>query len=204
MKRKWITVAIATALFSAVAWAQPYPGMMGGGGGPGMAGGQDGCPAAGGAGPGAGGRGMMGGYGGGYGGPGMMGGYGGGYGGPGTMGGYGGGSGGPGMMGGYGEHGMMGGFGPHALAGLDVTDEQRAKIEEIHHDQWRKQYALMGSMMELRWKSSRGKGGESEAEALKNYDAVAALRRQMFQSALEAHKRIEDVLTKEQKEKLGK
>jgi Spy/CpxP family protein refolding chaperone len=183
MKRKWITVAIATALFSAVAWAQPYPGMMGGGG-PGIAGGQAGCPMMGGDGPG---RGMMGGPGGGRG---MMGG-------PGMMGEQ-------GMMGGRGEHGMMGGFGPRGLAGLDLTDEQRAKIEEIHHDQWRKQYALRGSMMELRWKSSRGKGGESEAEALKNYDAMAALRRQMFQSSLEARKRVEEVLTKEQKDKLEK
>ena len=196
MKRKWITVAIATALFSAAAWAQPYPGMMGGGG-PGMAGGQAGCPAMG-AGPGAGGKAgcpMMGGEGPGRG---MMGGPGGGrgmMGGPGMMGGS-------GMMGGDGEHGMMGGFGPRGLAGLDLTDEQRAKIEEIHHDQWRKHYALMGSMMELRWKASRSKAGESEAEALKNYDAMAALRRQMFQSSLEARKRIEEVLTKEQKEKL--
>jgi Spy/CpxP family protein refolding chaperone len=164
MKRKWITVAIVTALLSAAAWAQPYPGMMGGGG-PGMAGGQAGCP---------------------------------------MMGGGGGPGGGPGMMGGRGGPGMMGGFGPGGLAALDLTDEQRAKIEEIRHDQWRKHHAITGSMMELRWQSSRSKGSESEAEALKNYDAMAALRRQMFQSSFETRKRIEAVLTKEQKEKLGK
>ena len=81
MKRKWIAAA-AAAIFSATAFAQMGPGMMGGygsGGGYGM------------------GQGMMGGMG-----PGMMGGMG-----PGMMGGYGMG---PGMMGGVGP-GMMGGYG---------------------------------------------------------------------------------------------
>jgi len=141
---------------------------------------------------------MMGGYGpGGYGmGPGMMGGYGpSGYGmGPGMMGGYG--------PGGYGMGpGMMGGYGPEGYNPLKLTDEQRGKIADIQEDVRRKQWALMGSMHELQ---SRGRGTEapSDAEARKTYQAAADLRKQMFENSLDARKRIDAVLTKEQREQM--
>ena len=149
MKRILIAVAAAAALLAAPAWAQMGPGMMGGyGTGPGMTG-----------------PGMMGGYGpggygpGGYGmGPGMMGGYGpGGYG----PGGYGMG---PGMMGGYGGYG-----------GLNLTDEQRAKIDAIQQEASRKQWDLMG----------------------KTHEQMSALM-------LDARKRVDAVLTKEQREQLSR
>jgi Spy/CpxP family protein refolding chaperone len=191
MKRKLITAAIAAAIFSATAWAQVGPGMMGGYG-------------PGGDGPGYGpGPGMMGGYGygpGGYGmGPGMMGGYGpgGGYGygmGPGMMWGYGG--------GGYGMGpGMMWGYGPGGYNPLKLSDEQRGKIADIQEDIQRKQWALMSSMHELQFRAQRGEA-PSDAEARKLYQASADLRKQMFENSLDARKRIDAVLTKEQREQL--
>lgn len=151
MKRKLFVAAIAAALFSAAAWAQWGPGMMGG-------------------------------YGPGYGmGPGMMGG---------------------GYAQGYGP-GMMGGYGPGAYGALDLTDEQRDKIASIQQDLWKKHWALMGAMHELRGNFFPRKD-DSAADAQKNYEAMAALQKQMFEASLEARKQIDAVLTKEQQEQLRK
>jgi len=218
MKRKFtlIASAVAAALVAAPAWAArdvhaihhavegasptqlaqaAAPG-TGRGMGPGMMGQGQGQ-----------GPGMMGGYG-----PGMMGGYGaGGYGmGPGMMGGYGpGGYGmGPGMMGGYGSGGygmgpgMMGGAGPYA--GLDLSSEQRSKIADIQQALWRKQWDLMGKMHEGRFHMHQQYGGaETDDSAVrKAYQAMADAHKQMFEATLDARRRIDAVLTKEQREKL--
>ena len=106
-------------------------------------------------------------------GPGMMGGYGTGPGmtGPGMMGGYGPGGYGPG---GYGMGpGMMGGYGGYG--GLNLTDEQRAKIDAIQQEASRKQWDLMG----------------------KTHEQMSALM-------LDARKRVDAVLTKEQREQLSR
>ena len=135
---------------------------------------------------------MMRGYGPGYGaGPGMMGGpgygrgYGPGYGmGPGMMGGYGPGYGmGPGMMGGYGPGygygmgpGMMwgnGGCGGYGYSALNLSDAQRTKIEKIQEDAARSQWEVMNKM----------------------HEAIS-------QSWQDAQKKIDAVLTKEQRERL--
>jgi Spy/CpxP family protein refolding chaperone len=174
MKPKLVVAAVA-AILATAAWAQVGPGMMGGYG-PGDCG-----------------------YGPGYGmGPGMMGG---------GMGGYGMGS---GMMGGYGPGGygmgpgMMGGNGPGAYFGLKLSDEQQRKIADIQEEQWRKQWALMNSMHELRFKELRAEqsGKADDAEARKTYQAMADLRKQMFENSLDTRKRINSVLTKEQREQL--
>src|SRR3989338_4222653 len=105
------------------------------------------------------GPGMMGGYGPGYGmGPGMMGGYGPGYGmGPGMMGGHGLGCGmGPGMMGGYGYGHGMGpgmmrghGMGPGMMYyGLNLSDEQRGKLDALQQEQFKKQSELSQKIIE--------------------------------------------------------
>jgi Spy/CpxP family protein refolding chaperone len=168
------------------------PGMMGGYG-PGTGGGY---------GPGYGmGPGMMGGYGG-YGmGPGMMGGYGPGYGmGPGMMGGYGPGYGmGPGMMWGYGP-----GYGTGSGPALNLSDEQRSKIDKIQEDTSRKQWELMSKMQEeqghlneLFYSDKR-----DDAAISKTYKKVSELRQQMFDNSLAARKQVDGVLTKEQREQL--
>ena len=174
MKRKLIAAA-ASMLLAASAWSQPYgmgPGMMGGYG-PGGYG-----PGGYGMGPG-----MMGGYGpGGYGmGPGMMGGYGGGYGmGPGTMGGYGGGYGIP-----------------------DLTSEQRAKIAQIQDEFGRRQWELMDRMHQ-QWGTGDvyRDGVLDEKAARKAYEVMAEARKQMFENSLEAQKRIDAALTKQQREQM--
>ncbi|KPK08749.1 MAG: hypothetical protein AMJ64_02700 [Betaproteobacteria bacterium SG8_39] len=135
------------------------------------------------------------GYGGGMMGPGMMGGYGMG---PGMMGGYGMG---PGMMGGYGMGpGMMGGY-----AALDLSDAQRATIAEMQSGLRQTHWALMGTMHEARYTLSEleSQGKLDDAEARKAYDAMAAAHKQMFDSMLETRKRMNEVLTPEQREALG-
>jgi hypothetical protein len=201
MKMRLVVAAAVAACFSALAAAQMGPGMDHRGMGPGMMGGQGmgpGMMGAQGMGPG-----MMGGQGMG---PGMMGGQGG----CPMMGGQGMGQGmmgGRGMMGGQGMgHGMMAGHDPAALERLGLNDEQRGKVRDIQRDLQRKQYALMGSMRDLGWQAEDNarSGGFDDAAARKNYDAMAAIRRQMFEAHLDAHKRIEAVLTKEQREQLRK
>jgi len=136
------------------------------------------------------GAGMMGGYGHRYGmGPGMMGGYGPGYG----MG--------PGMMGGYGMgHGMMG-FGN--FRGLDLSAEQRSKITPIRKEMRSKQWALMGEMMDAQDKLQELYDTDKQDSAAinKQYKAIEDLRRQMVDNSVDAHNRINSILTKEQREK---
>ncbi len=195
MKRNLIAAAAAVALaVSAAASAQPGPGY---GMGPGMMGGY---------GPGYGmGPGMMGGYGPGYGmGPGMMGGYGPGYGmGPGMMGGYGPGYGmGPGMMGGPGYG--MGPGGGWGLAALNLTDTQREKIADIRREVSRKQWEIMGKMHEQQYRlQEQYESGKADDDAARKvYAAMSEAHKQMFETQLEARKRIDSVLTAEQREQL--
>jgi Spy/CpxP family protein refolding chaperone len=183
MKRKLLAVTAAALLgTAAVALSQPY------GMGPGM----------------------MGGYGPGYGmGPGMMGGYGPGGGmGPGMMGGYGPGYGmGPGMMGGYGMGpGMMGGYGPGYGYGLNLSDDQREKISEIQQELAQKHWELMGTMHRQGGPMSQalGPGPIDEQAARKAYEAMAAAQKQMFELSLQTRKRIDAVLTPEQREQMGR
>jgi Spy/CpxP family protein refolding chaperone len=214
MKRKVIAASAAALIgLSTIACSQPYggmgPGMMGGyGPGPNQEQGRGPGYGPGGYGPGYG----PGGYGPGYGmGPGMMGGYGPGYGygmGPGMMGGYGYGYGmGPGMMGGYGYGmgpGMMGGYGPGYGYGPKLSDEQRAKIAEIQQDITAKRWELMEKMHDEgspMWRAY-GPGPIDEKAARKSYDEMAAAQKQMFELQLQARKRIDAVLTPEQREQM--
>lgn len=138
--------------------------------------------------------GMMG-YGPGYGPGPMMGGYGGGYGPGPMMGGYG-----PGMMGGgagWGP-GMRGGYGYGALP--DLTADQRTKIGDIQREYRARQWPLMQQMHELMW--GDGSGTFDEQAQRREYDRVAALQKQMFENALESRKRIDAILTPQQREEL--
>ena len=130
-------------------------------------------------------------------GPGMMGGgYGPGYGmGPGMMGGYGPGQGmGPGMMG--------GGYGP-GYAALNLTDEQRKKIDAIQEEVWSKQGELMGRMHAQSYRMHDFDKAD-DAAARKAFDEMAVAHKQMFETRLDARKRIDAVLTPEQRKQLGR
>jgi len=133
-------------------------------------------------------------------GPGMMGGYGPGYGmGPGMMGGYGPGYG--GMMGGYGMgHGMMGW---ENYRDLNLSDDQKSKISQIRKEMRDRQWPLMGEMMDAQDKlQDLYDADKQDAAAIdKQYKVVEDLRRQMVDNAVDAHNRINSILTKEQREK---
>jgi Spy/CpxP family protein refolding chaperone len=130
---------------------------------------------------------MMGGAGPGYGPGAMMGGYGPGYG-P-MMGGYG-----PGIMG----PGMMGGYGYGRLP--DLTPEQRSKIAEIQREYRGRQWPLMQQMHELMW--ADGAAAPDEQAQRRDYDKIAALQKQMFENSLESRKRIDTLLTPQQREEM--
>jgi len=129
--------------------------------------------------------------------------------GPGMMGGYGMG---PGMMGGYGMgHGMMGGYGmgPGMMGNywgivLDLTDEQQAKVNRIQDETRKSHWTLMGEMMNhqarLRDLNLAPKRDSAAIDAA--YKEIGQLQQKMYNASVEAHKRMEAVLTKEQLEKL--
>lgn len=143
-------------------------------------------------------------YGPGYG-PGMMGGPG-----PGPgMGSFGPGRGyGPGMMGSYGEgrgYGMMGGMmGLGPLYGLDLNEQQLARINQIQDETRRKNWSVMGKLIDEQahmrdlFLADKRDPAAIGKQAMK----LADLRRQMLETAVDAHNRIEALLSKEQKEQL--
>lgn len=152
------------------------------------AGGQAGCPMMG---SGMMGHGMMGqGYG--MMGPGMMG--------QGMMG--------PGMMGqgmmGYGMMGpgMMRGYGPMWLP--DLKEDQQKKISTIYEELHKKRWDLMAKMQgEYATLQGLYAADKRDPAAIGNqYKKISDLRRQMVEQSVEAHNRMEAVLTKEQKERL--
>lgn len=203
MKRNLIAAALAAAFFAAPAAAQQQStqrGMMGGGGGEGMMGqSATGGPARGGmeemmgggsAGRGGTGSGMMGGGTEGSGsGSGMTGGM------------MGAGMTGSGMMGG----GMGAGMGHGAsLADLGLTEEQAKQARAIRDETRKKQWELMGRMMEQesRIGEAFGAQGTDRAAAEKAFKEMNALREQMFAARLDAQQKFEALLTPEQRAKL--
>ena len=192
MKRlkRFLTTAMVAGLVAAIpisALVQPMmgsgmgygnmgPGMMGPGGGYGMGPGMMGYGQMG---PGMMGPGMMG--------PGMMG-----YGqmGPGMMGGYGMG---PGMMG----PGMMGG----AYGGVNLTDEQNAKIAAVQEEFSKKQWDVMTQMQDEQFKLQQIYSAPTRDTAAINeqYKKFSQLRRQMWDNMADVQKKTEAVLTKEQR-----
>ena len=131
------------------------------------------------------GRGMMGG-----GGMGMMGG-----GGMGMMGG-----GGMGMMGG----GGMGMMGHGAVFGLDLSPEQREKINRITDEERKEHWSVMGKMMELqsRMRDLSAQERPDPKKVGEVYGQMAKLRQQMVETHVKARNDIDAVLTEEQRAKL--
>jgi Spy/CpxP family protein refolding chaperone len=106
-----------------------------------------------------------------------------------------------GMMGGMGM-GPGGGMGPVSM--LDLTDEQRNKIENIHDDVRRKNWDTYGKIMDEQSKLRDLYSGET-VDAKKAgvvYGNISKLQQQVFETNIEAHNRAQAVLTKEQKEQL--
>ena len=99
---------------------------------------------------------------------------------------------------------MGGGFGWGAYAGLDLTAEQRQKIAEIQQSTAKAQWQLMGTMHEQGYGmyGNGGPGAFDEAAARKSFEAMTEARKAMFELQIEARKKIDAVLTPEQREKL--
>lgn len=96
--------------------------------------------------------------------------------------------------------GFMGGWG-----GLpaDLTADQRRRIAEIQREQRSRQWPLMQQMHELLWAAEAGEVGVLDEQAQRRrYDSLLALEKQMFENMLESRKRIEAVLTPQQREEL--
>lgn len=127
---------------------------------------------------------------------------------------------GPGMMGGYGpdyDGRAMGGYGMgpgmmfgdypgDAYAGLDLTPEQRKKIADIREEANRTLWQLMGTMHQQGYhmQGMFGAGPFDEDAARKSFQAMTQTRTAMFEAQLDARKRIDAVLTKEQRERLSR
>jgi len=111
---------------------------------------------------------------------------------------------GPGMMMGRGMGGMGMMMGMHGLNMLDLTDDQRKKINSIQ-DKLRKQHwEVMGKMMDEH-SVLRDLYDAETLDAKKigaAYDRVFKLKRQMIDAAINAHNDINAVLTKEQRQQL--
>lgn len=98
-----------------------------------------------------------------------------------------------GMMG----QGMMGVWGGGLPA--DLSAEQRTRIAEIQREARTRQWPLMQQMHELMWND--GAPFDEQAQR-RDYDRVASLHRQMFENMLESRKRIDAVLTPQQRDQL--
>ena len=107
---------------------------------------------------------------------------------------------GPGMMSpGWGMMGpnMMGrGWGFDVMPS-DLTAEQRSKILDIQRDMRARQWPLMQQMHELMAAGGAAQDDQAQRQA---YDSVAALQKQMFENMLDARKRIDGVLTPQQRD----
>ena len=134
----------------------------------------------------------------------MMGGHGGGYGSGYGMG--------PGMMGGMGM-GMGMGMGPGgmrgnpdgALASLKLSADQRKQIADIRATSSKAMWQLMGTMHEQddHMRGMHGLGAVDEAAARKSFQTMMQTRQAMFDLQLDTRKKIDGVLTKEQREQLA-
>lgn len=110
---------------------------------------------------------------------------------------------GPGMMWGFGPF-MMGGYGPFGM--LQLSDEQRAKLEAIHRDQRKAQMELMEKMMDEMDKiRDLMMADKRDPSAIgKAYEPVFILQRRMIENSVASMNKMEAVLTKSQREELRK
>lgn len=147
------------------------------------------------------GPGMMGQYG-----PGMMGGYGPGREGYGPGGGYG-----PGMMGGGGMMGgMMGGYSRGGMMGLgplqalDLSEQQLRQITQIQDETRRRNWNVMGKLQDERahMRDLFLADKRDPAAIGKQSMKIADLRRQLLEAQVDAHNRVEALLSQDQRNQL--
>lgn len=112
------------------------------------------------------------------------------------------------MMGGMGGRGgmsmmdMMGGMG--ALRGLDLSEEQRAKLHKIEDEQRKKTWNLTGKMMDESAKLRELYGADApDANKIGAvYDRIFDLKRELIVTGIEARNKARALLTPEQQKQL--
>jgi Spy/CpxP family protein refolding chaperone len=113
-----------------------------------------------------------------------------------------------GMMGGAGMMGGWGMMGEHGITGwnrLDLSKDQRNKIYAIHRELRDKQFALMDKMHDTMQSTAVYHDGKFDEQAARRaYDAAEKVHRQMFDNMLDAQKRIDAILTPQQRQELSK
>lgn len=110
----------------------------------------------------------------------------------------------PEMMRGRGGYGMgRGMMGMGGLRGLNLNEEQKSKIGQIRKEMQKKHWSLMEEMMDARDKLDELYDAEKQDAAAinKQYKVIEDLRRQMVESSVDAHNKINSLLSKEQREK---
>jgi len=112
---------------------------------------------------------------------------------------------GDGMMGGKGMGmGMMGGMHGAPFQMLDLTPEQRTKINKIHDDLRRKNWEALGKIQDeeakLRDLYAADKRDPKAIGAV--YGSIYAHKRQMIESSIDAHNRMEALLSDAQRAQL--
>jgi Spy/CpxP family protein refolding chaperone len=98
----------------------------------------------------------------------------------------------------------MGMMGAGVFGALDVTPDQRTRINKIQDELRKEHWTLMGKMMDEQAKL-RDLYEAEKPDAKKigaTSDSLQVLRRQMIETRVDAFNRMRDVLTKEQREKL--
>ncbi len=90
------------------------------------------------------------------------------------------------------------------LYGLDLSDEQRAQVEEIHHELERTLWQLEGPLIDERARLRKlYAASEWDAQAIgKAYAAMFDLRRQRIEATIDAYNRARASLSEEQREQL--
>jgi Spy/CpxP family protein refolding chaperone len=113
-----------------------------------------------------------------------------------------------GMMGGYGR-GMMGGYGPgmmmesprmNMVRSLDLSDEQRSKInklsDQLRHNNWAVEGSIMDESAKLR---DLYEADKRDPSAIGNvYQKIFDLKRQMIEAMIDTQNHVEELLTPEQ------
>jgi len=103
-------------------------------------------------------------------------------------------------------HGMAGGWDlPGAsLDAVNLTTAQRATIDAIHRELRTKQTALMERMHATMHETHAYRDGKYDEAALRSaYGEAEKIHRQMFESRLEAQRRIDALLTPQQRLQLS-
>jgi Spy/CpxP family protein refolding chaperone len=99
---------------------------------------------------------------------------------------------------------MMGGNGNATYAGLKLSAEQQKKITMIQQEMSKAMWQQMGTMHEQGYhmQGMFGPGAFDEAAARKAFQTMQETQKAMFDMRLEAHEKIDAVLTKEQRDQL--